>query len=206
MYIRKFKSAAALTMLAVASGSASADLSNPGFETGDFSDWFTSGAAYVRDWELSRDFIAPVDPNWTPTEGAYFASLWSYDPALGSTAQLSQTFAATAGQTLSFDYFFDYGDANPNYDWAQVTLTWGANGETLVEHNTPGHLLGSDINVPWTHITHVLPASDTYTLTFMVSDSNIGFESILGVDNVHVVPEPTTALLLLACLTAARRR
>ncbi len=189
------------------SGAASADIMNPGFETGDLSDWNTAGAVYAREWEMSRDFVPPIHDDWAPTEGLYFASLWSYDPVLGSNAQISTTFDATAGDVLSFDYFFDYGDVNPNFDTAVGTLTIGANQTTLFEWNTAGHQLGTDNNVDWTTVTHTLTEAGQYTLTFRTSDANAGFESILGVDNVSLVPEPSAlTLLALGAIGLLRRR
>lgn len=189
---------------AALSGAASAEILNGGFETGDFTDWSAFGPAYVREWEMSRDFVPPIHDDWAPTEGTYFASLWSYDPALGSNAYLSTTFHGEAGQVLSFDYFFDFGDVEPNYDSATATLVVGADQVTLFEWNTPGHELGTDINIDWTGVSHTLTQTGNYTLNFRVSDANIGFESILGVDNVSLVPEPSSVALLIACLAAGR--
>lgn len=191
---------------AALSGAASAEILNGGFETGEFTDWSAFGPAYVREWEMSRDFVPPIHDDWAPTEGTYFASLWSYDPALGSNAYLSTTFHGEAGQVLSFDYFFDFGDVAPNYDSATATLVVGSDQVTLFEWNTPGHELGTDTNIDWTSVSHTLTQTGNYTLSFQASDVNIGFESILGVDNVQLVPEPTAAGAFLAAALALRLR
>lgn len=187
-------------------GAGRADISNGGFESGDFSGWSAFGPAYVREWELSRDFVPPIHDDWTPTEGTYFASLWSYDPGLGSNAYLSTSFHGAAGDVLSFDYFFDFGDVAPNYDWTNAYLISGADAVTLFEWNTPGHELGTDVNIDWTSVSYTLTHAGDYTLNFHVSDVNAGFESILGVDNVRLVPEPASATLLLAGLLSLLRR
>jgi len=184
-------------------------ISNGTFEGGDLTGWLFSGSGpdYSLDplgdpgavtFETSRDFLAPVAPDWTATQGDYFASLWTTN-GVETESRLSQTFSAEAGETLWFDYFFDFGDMAPFYDMAMATLEWSSGSAMLFEHNTAGHELGDDVNVGWTAISYALPATDTYTLAFTVTDHDGSFESILGVDNVRtsegVIPAPGALLL-----------
>ncbi len=185
------------------------NITNGGFEEGsplgvgilDLAGWtatgadpyFVGGPAAV-DFELSRDWIAPA-PDWTATEGNYFASLWSTDNAGTDFSSLSQTFSAHPGLRLEFDYFFDFGDIALYPDTAMATLTWSTGSVTLFEHNTAGHELGDDENIGWTTISYGLPATDVYTLQFRTEDFDGTFESILGVDNVQVIPAPAAILL-----------
>jgi len=145
---------------------------------------------------MSRDFLIPIAPDWTPTEGSYFASLWSTNGTETDSA-LSQAFTGEAGLILQFDYFFDFGDEAPFYDTAIATLTWSNGSATLFEHNTPGYELGHDENVGWRAISYALPVTDTYTLEFRTADYDGSFESILGVDDVkvNVIPAPGAVLL-----------
>jgi len=175
---------------------ARSNIINGGFETTGLTPWTASGEVYVRDWEMSRDFSFPAWPDWTATEGAYFASLWSTDSAGTDVSILSQIFTANAGLVLQFDYFFDFGDVAPYYDTAVGTLTWSTGSATLFEHNTgPGNYLGDDENIGWTTISYGLPATDIYTLEFRTEDYDGTWESILGIDNVQVIPAPGAILL-----------
>jgi hypothetical protein len=182
---------------------ARSNITNGGFETGDLTGWTGAGTVDAVTWELSRDTLLnglqpPWDGTWDPTEGSYFASLWSTDNAGTDFSSLSQTFTANAGLVLQFDYFFDFGDYAPFYDTAVGTLTWSTGTLTLFEHNTPGHELADDENIGWTTISYGLPATDTYTLEFRTEDYDGTWESILGVDNVHnvqVIPAPGAILL-----------
>ncbi len=203
--------AGGLVALLMGSGAA-AEIINGGFETNDFTGWTLEGTGFVRELELARDFIPPIAPPWEPREGRYFASLWSTnnDPnAPVRRSMLTQHFDALAGDRLEFDYFFDFGDVEPFYDIAVATLTWSGGKVVLFEHNTPGHRMGPGANIDWTTISHVLPVADRYTLQFETQDAFSDlFESILGVDDVHlvIVPEPATALALPLLLACTRRR
>ena len=191
------------------------NVTNGGFESGDLNGWSFSGAGpdFTVDpfgdpgavtFEMSRDFLPPIAPDWTATEGNYFASLWSTDSLGTDVSTLSQTFSAPAGYSLVFDYFFDFGDIAPFYDTAMGTLTWPTGSATLFEHNTPGHELGDDENVGWTTISYSLPETAMYTLEFRIEDFDGTFESILGVDNVQVIPAPSALLLAAIGLSSLR--
>lgn len=168
----------------------------PGWSASGADPFWAYGGPTAVEWEMSRDYLAPIAPDWTPTEGDYFASLWSGD-GWETSSMLSQTFTTPEdGLVLEFDYFFDYGDWAG--DTAMATLT-GPTGTvvTLFEHNTaPGNTLVEDENIDWTHIIAPLSTAGDYTLTFMTEDfGDFGFESILGVDAVEVVPVPGAVLL-----------
>lgn len=187
--------------------SARADFINGGFEDGTLSGWSAAGAGPLFGpgsvgAELVHDTLlvgtqGPFAPFWTPTTGGgtRFASLWSSNFVFGSSF-LSQSFTGAAGQVLSFDYFFDTSLSPFGPDVALGTLS-GAASATLFEHNTPATLLAPDENIDWRHVEYTLPVSGVYTLSFAAIDGfgPGGIESLLGIDNVSLVPAPGAALL-----------
>ena len=209
---------------------ATAGVSNGGFETGDLTGWSSTNAVQAVMDEYARDSLLagsqePLDGFWDPKTGDYFASLWSSDgddtnPTL--FAEMSQTFTTDeAGEILSFDYFFDYGDITPDwggyYDTADISIV-GPDSffDVFVEINLdaiPANNLDSDENIDWTHFSSALGNAGQYTLTFRIDDGEYAdvqfdpdfdfppWESILGVDNVSavsaniVIPAPGAFLL-----------
>ncbi len=171
-------------------------LPNGSFEDG-LTGWSSTGIVSVVDAEVSRDFIDPVAPDWLPTHGNLFASLWSTDSAGVGASSLDTTFEVGAGFELSFWYFFDFGDFTDSPDTVTISVI-GAGGETvLAEHNTPaGGFLADNENIEWTHIEHVFTDPGEHTLRFNVTDANGVFESILGIDDVQVVPAPGVIALV----------
>jgi hypothetical protein len=170
------------------------------FESG-LSNWTATGQVQVVTDELARN--SGLSGFWLPTDGSYFASLWSTDSDQFQKAQLSRSFDGVAGETLSFDYFFDLNDNDAggpeapvsNSDWAKAELS----GITLFEvYNLTGG---------WQTLSYVLPETKTYQLIFGANDMDGTFESVLGVDRVSVagqvavVPVPGAMLLGLIGVT-----
>lgn len=177
-----------------------ADITNGGFEAG-LTGWSSAGTVSATTFEMARDLVPT--PDWLPTQGSYFASLWSTDSAGSNASAMSQTFFANAGDVLSFDSFFDFGDFAPPlgaYDTAQAVVAWDGVAPRVFEFNTPGHELGDFANVGWNSYSFVLPETGGYTLTFSIADGNGVFESILGVDNVKVTAVPAPGAILLGAI------
>lgn len=173
-----------------------------GFETGNLAGWASAGPVAAVTEQYSRDFLGlaqpPVTGTWLAAEGNYFAALWSTDNADADAASLSASFDALAGDTLHFQYFFDFSDMAPYYDTAVGLLTWTGGSEILFEYNTPGYELADDENIGWTYVSYTLPITGAYTLQFSTQDGADSFESILGIDAVAVetiVPAPGAFVL-----------
>lgn len=177
---------------------------NGGFETGDFTDWGTSGAVSpgfsdVVMSEFGRNLGGGTE-FWYPTEGTHFASLWSFgEDVTGTThsyTEISQTFTAGIDEKLIFDYFVDFGDF---VDFSEATataqLSWagGANSATLVDVFGPD--LGDFGETGWNTVSYNLQAGVEYTLIFRIEDALGGeFESLFGIDDVRVGPSTVIPL------------
>jgi hypothetical protein len=197
-----------LMLVGASSAAAQADnlLENGSFEDG-LNGYTATGEVEAVNSELSRDFLPPVREDWEATDGDAFASIWSTDGQSVNVSSLEVTFEAEAGFELSFDYFFDFGDVAPEYDSASGVLSRaGGDDVVLFEHNTmPGNQLDSSANVEWTQVSVTLMTAGTYTLTFTAGDANGSFESILGVDNIVLIPGQAAAVTLLSGLAMTRR-
>lgn len=168
-----------------------------GFESG-LGDWTATGPVQTVTDEYPRNL--GLSDSWLPTEGSYFASLWSTD-YIDSSATLSRSFDGVAGETLLFNYYFDFNDSDlpegpiSGSDWAKAELS----GATLFEEY--------NLTKGWQTLAYVLPDTKSYTLTFSIFDYDGTYESTLGVDRVSlgqssVVPVPGAALLGILGVTA----
>jgi hypothetical protein len=189
-------------VLMFATGSTQAGLTNGSFETGDLTGWMVDLPP-----EGSVDVVTshsePIPPatgttSWAPTDGSYFAIVKTDGP--GSLSQLYQSFYATAGASISLDYFWDSMDYVPFDDAATGSIlagigTGGPVVTTLFSENInsdPADYWGT----PWTTVSYTFASSGTYTL--LITNTN-GLDSILdsfvGIDNVNVIPAPGAILL-----------
>ena len=165
--------AAALTA-ALPARAATNIVGNGGFETGDFTDWTTTG------WAIDKGGLTPYD-------GAHYAG----DACL-TACDLSQTLSTVAGQhyTLSFAYNPGAGAGAPGDPTnADAHILW--NGGVVFD--IAGGNQGWDVVT----INNLLATGSTTALTF--SAYQIPMAS--GLDDVSVtldaVPEPTTWAMFL---------
>ena len=207
-----------MAVVVLTAGSVRAGLTNDSFESGDLTGWSTvvpSGAtvsvvASHADPMTNVGGDGPIvygTTSWAPTDGSAFALLKTDGP--GSLTQLYQSFYATAGADLTFDYFWDSQDYAPFDDTGTGVLlsglgTGGPLVSTLFSHNIgsnpsgpgggtdPGDFYGT----PWTSVSYTIANSGVYTL--LITNMN-GLDSILdsyvGIDNVNVIPAPGAILL-----------
>jgi len=205
-------------VLLLAAGNTQAGVTNGSFETGDLTGWtpvIPSGAsvnvvASHADPMTNIGGDGPVvygTTSWVPTDGSAFALLKTDGP--GSITQLYQSFYATAGASLSFDYFWDSQDYAPFDDTGTGMLlaglgTGGPLVATLFSHNIgsnpfgpgggtdPGDFYGT----PWTSVSYTFASTGVYTL--LITNMNGGdsnLDSFVGIDNVNVIPAPGAILL-----------
>ncbi len=180
-----------------------------GFETG-LGGWTASGPVQAVEFEYARNL--GLNGNWLPTEGAYFASLWTTDSDAYASSQMSRSFEGIAGDYLRFDYYFDFNDADlpetesPTAQWDRAMAELSSADGTIELFDRSSTTSG------WLTLSYQLPKTQTYELRFSAFDWDGTFESILGVDRVSVgatiIPAPGALLLVGAgtCVVGWLRR
>ena len=175
--------AAALSLMMGGSVFAGANLvMNPGFETGDFTDWTLSG----NDSPFMTVETAEGG-TYVPNSGTYFALLGP-ESTLG---YLSQDIATMAGQTYTFSWWLASDGDTPN----EFTASW--NGTTISDQT----------DIPQTNPTYQL-YSFTEVATGSTTTISFGARNdpgYLSLDDISVmgnttIPEPSS--LVLACIGA----
>ncbi|MEO7022456.1 MAG: protease pro-enzyme activation domain-containing protein [Ktedonobacteraceae bacterium] len=126
-------------------------VSNPGFETGNFSGWAVAGTTSISN---------------TGHTGSHAAQAGGTSPTNGDSS-IRQTFTASSGSSmLSFWYQVNCPDS-VQYDWATATLKDNTTGTTTtILSNTC-----NNDNV-WMQVSANVKAGDSYTLTLTSHDDN----------------------------------
>jgi hypothetical protein len=125
---------------------------NPGFETGNFNGWTTSGAA--------------TSISSTAHSGSFSGEAGSSSPTNGDSS-ISQTFTAPTGSSsLSFWYKVTCPDT-VQFDWATATLKDNTTGTTTT-------ILAKTCtnNNTWVQVSTSVTAGHSYTLTLTSHDDN----------------------------------
>ena len=164
-------------------------ITNPGFETGDFTGWTTSGFAVV-----SGTFF-----NLAPHSGNFQANLGN--PLVNGS--ITQTLATMAGQSYTIDFWLALPPGQPLNPFNSFVVTWG--GVTILNlHNFAGFA--------YTEYTFTETAASASTaLHFEGSNPNLFGFSGWALDDVSVnVPDGGTTVSLLGFgllgLAALRRK
>ena len=185
-----------------------ANLTNGSFETGDITGWTAvlpvGGFANVLTNYSDNAYTATGTTSWSPTDGSFFTLLKTDGP--GSKSKLYQSFYASQGASLSFEYFWDSGDLKPFYDTTMGTLLSGAGtGGSVVStlfsnsvKNDPEDYWGT----PWIPVSYQFTAGGTYTLLVEITNGKDSLsDSHVGIDNTQLnLAIPAPAGVLLGCI------
>lgn len=141
------------------------------------------------------------------------------EPADPVYQALSNAGANPAGKTIDFDITFIINDLQSYQNFANVTFSLQSDAGFKQVNNVaeiPGGASDTTISVSLPldmattggDISGITPNSSFYRLTFALNtDSSSGLPDTAYVDNIRIVPEPASALLMsLAALTVAGRR
>ena len=182
--------AAALVLATFFAGAAQADtITNPGFETGDFTGWALSG-----------DTSFTLVDNFSPHSGSFGAFLGTSAGTPGSTGSITQTLATTAGVSYDIEFWVNTA-VRPNF--FSVSFD-GIVLDSLIDITT-----SSSIQPPFYKLFSytALASSPSTDLVFTFRHDPWGWD----LDDVSVtpVPEPGSLRLFaggLIMLLALRRR
>jgi hypothetical protein len=223
-----------LASIVTAPQAAQAVILNGGFETGDFTGWTTTGTTSIETAAFgsgptegtSQALLSTVGTAATDSDLETFLGLaaGSLD-GLGNGdaiegAAIKQTFSASAGDLLSFDWNFLTNESTPSTfnDFAFVTINptselADTGFATFFSSPTP-----FDEETGFSTFSFPIAATDSYTLGIgVVDEGDVVISSGLLIDRVSltssngtVIPEPTSMLLFglgsLSALGARNRR
>jgi len=187
-----------LGMILVCGNAAAVSMDNLGFESGNVDGFSTQGnVSAVTEYSYTNDDGNAVV--YKSTEGSYFAAVNSAGSAMcgrfGGTNcsfMIGKNISLSAGNSFSFDWAFIGGDDDAEHnDFALLLGVPGSQQLASVES------LGDDDDTGWQNFSWT--ADEDTTLTVVWAASNAGDyadPSILGIDNIQVVPEPASLALL----------
>jgi hypothetical protein len=159
-----------------------AGIVNGSFESG-LSGWQVYVESTANAWTASSAGMLGLGP----TDGNQVACLEAMDYPIqpSGLAEISQQFSANAGDWLQWDCAAYKPVEVPYGDSYKITID---------EHVTSVNFLASDTS--WNHGSYQLTSTGAHLVKFTAPTYANGDHIILYVDNVRVVPEPSTLVLL----------
>jgi hypothetical protein len=176
---RKIIIVAAMAILSIGAqvGTASADLVNGGFETGDLTGWSLTNI------DLNNDFVAVLSNSGNPSSPPNPGNYEAYLGKSGSVGTISQAFATAAGQTYTVSFWLasdGLNTANTNVFQA----LWNGVAQNLKP------VLNANLSSPYTQYMFTATASDvSSTIAFNFQND----PSVFHLDNVDATPTPIPA-------------
>jgi hypothetical protein len=160
-------------------------ITNPGFETGDFTGWTTNAVAGAG--------VVCSNINYPAHSGNCAAE---FSPGLGNFFNLSQSFATTPGASYTFDFWL----SNDGADGSAISFSASWNGGTVFS------LTNQSSSFAYTHEAFAtVTATGTSTAISFSGDGNNGHRWVLDDVNVSAnstTPEPGTIGMVLCGFTA----
>lgn len=185
-----------LLMMLGCMATAQASITNPGFETGDFTGWTTS-VPYGATAKVVTSH-ASGSTTYYPVFGNYFAELKTDGGGAQNTVQ--QSFTILSGQTIQGYAAFDWGDYGGWVDPAKVEILSGTSViATPWAQSGAGH--PSYWDGPWEYWSWTSATTQTVTLRYRIANTaDSSFDSYALFDASEpqpagVIPEPASLLV-----------
>ena len=190
--------AAALVLATFSAGAAQANIvTNPGFETGDFTGWTLSG-------DTSFTF---VEEGFFPHSGSFSAFLGT----LGSTGSITQTLATTAGASYDIEFWLN-SEFTPNFfsvSFDGIVVDSLTDITTFVDGGcSPSSPIAGGCYTLFSYTALASSATTDLVFTFQHDPWGWDFDDV-SVEAATAVPEsgslPLVAMGLIALLALCRR-
>lgn len=215
--VAAFASAIVLTFAVDAHSAPMNLLTNPGFETGDFTGWTVGGNSVAASVETDGTPIPGVYVNFDPTvqnvrNGNYAGSALvalgasSASTAIAEVLTLTQTVNVLAGESYIISFFLGVDSPFPGFGvrvMGDTRLQIFANGLELLADTDFSLLSGSDPS-DFMEVSAIYnsPATESIDVTFQITGSGTGragfsFDDfqVFGEASAPAVPEPTSMAL-----------
>jgi hypothetical protein len=176
-------------------------VTNPGFETGDFTGWTLAGNTPDNTVVGTAGF-----DSWLAHSGDFFAALG----AAGSDNLMSQEIATTAGQSYTFSWFLGSDGGTPS----NFTAFWNGSAITSLSNASasPGYTRGTP-TASYAFYSFTEVATGASTLIQFNSRNDLFYWALddVSVSSTAAVPEPSSlvlsamGILTLAAFTRRRR-